>query len=63
MACEVSKTERNITKVEQKIEEALDDSTVEKLEREVAHLKNVLTILLSTDDEGNTLTIVLYRFC
>ena len=63
MACKVSKTKRNITKVEQKIEEALDDSTVEKLEREIAHLKNVLTILLSTDDEGNTLTIILHRFC
>ncbi|KAG2594994.1 hypothetical protein PVAP13_5KG036000 [Panicum virgatum] len=57
MACEVSKTERNITKVEQKIEEALDDSTTEKLEREVAHLKNVLTILLSTDDEGGDCSI------
>jgi len=60
----VSKIELNIAKVEQKIEEAVEDSTAEKkLEREIDYLRNVQTMLLITDDEGNTLTIVLYRFC
>ena len=60
----MSKIELNIAKVEQKIEEAVEDSTAEKkLEREIDYLRNVQTMLLITDDEGNTLTIVLYRFC
>ena len=60
----MSKIELNIAKVEQKIEEAVEESTAEKkLEREIDYLRNVQTMLLITDDEGNTLTIVLYRFC
>ena len=60
----MSKIELNIAKVEQKIEEVVEDSTAEKkLEREIDYLRNVQTMLLITDDEGNTLTIVLYRFC
>ncbi|KAG2586294.1 hypothetical protein PVAP13_5NG045708 [Panicum virgatum] len=52
-SCEVSKIELNIAKVEQKIEEAVEDSTAEKkLEREIDYLRNVQTMLFITDDEG-----------
>ena len=47
----MSKIELNIAKVEQKIEEVVEDSTAEKkLEREIDYLRNVQTMLLITDE-------------
>jgi len=50
--CEISKVRVNIAKVQQKMDDAIDRSTHEKLEREVSHLSDVLEYLSSLEDTG-----------